>query len=767
MKIAGTKSWVGALFVVLIVSLSAGLSANEGAAQSFRFDIPAGSLGTALAAFHSVTGARVGIDPTLAASFSSPGVSGVFTASQALDQLLSGTGLIARLTSANTFSVEIRVSSEHVDVTAATTSYRIEGSATATKTLTPLRDIPQTLNVIPRDLLIDQGAQSIGAAMKNVPGVSVAQGEGNRDQIVLRGINTATDFFVNGIRDDQERFRDLYNVATVEVVQGPAAVLFGRGGGGGVVNVVTQSPLAGAPSEVSLEVGRFDHKRGTMQFGRKLSAGAGLRVSAVGEHSGGFRDGYFLQRYGVNPSVGMRLNDATVLTVAYEHLSDRRLADRGIPSQAGKPVAVPASQFFGSTSQSFARSGVDSGSATLERRLGGHLLFRNNFLTGRYDKFYQNVYAASAVNAAGTFTLAGYNHGVDRTNTFNQSDFIYSGTIGDMEHTILFGAEIGHQFQDENRYTAPNITNVPVGGSVRDSDFVSATLAIDRHATSNVLAGYVQDQVALTPHWKAVFGARTDRFSVTINDRRAGVADLSRTDTETSPRAGVIYQPGDRASIYASYSYTFLPSGQTLGLATTTVELKPENAKNYEVGTKLDLLGKRLNMSVAVFRLDRNHVKNTVPINPQLLVLTGQQRTDGVSISAAGSLAARWKINAGYAYLDARIVRDTASAPAGRRVGLVPASQATLWTTYALSNRWDIGGGAVSQTRQFTSFSNAVVLPGFTRVDAAVYHRVGRYRLALNTENLLNGKFYPTAHNDNNISPGSPRTLLLTLRAAF
>jgi catecholate siderophore receptor len=295
---------------------------------------------------------------------------------------------------------------------------------------------------------------------------------------------------------------------------------------------------------------------------------------------------------------------------------------------------------------------------------------------------------------------------------------------------------------------------------------VSATLAVDRRATSNVLAGYVQDQVALAPHWKAVFGARTDRFSVTINDRAVG-AVLSRTDTETSPRAGVIYQPSGAASIYASYSYTFLPSGQTLGLATNTVELKPENAKNYEVGTKLDLLGKRLNLSVAMFRLNRNNVKNTDPTNPQLLVLTGQQRTDGVSIAAAGRVSSRWKINAGYAYLDARIVRDTASAPAGRRVGLVPASQATLWTTYELSNRWEIGSGAVSQTKQFTSFSNAIVLPGFTRVDAAVYHRVGRYRLALNTENLLNAKFYPTAHNDNNISPASPRAFLLTLRAAF
>jgi catecholate siderophore receptor len=741
--------------------------AHQSPRQTYQFDIPAGPLSAALSAFQMVTGLKVTVDAALGQNLSSPGVVGVFTPAQALDHLSIGTGLTARQTALDTFSLEVWISPESVEVTATSTPYRAEGSATATKTLTPLRDIPQTLNVISRELLVDQGAQSVAAAMKNVPGVSIAQGEGNRDQIVLRGISTATDFFVNGIRDDQERFRDLYNVETLEVVHGPAAVLFGRGGGGGVVNLVTRSPLSGGASEAVLELGRYDHKRGSFQFEQQLSNRSGFRVSAMGEDSGGFRDGYFLHRYGVNPSFGAALGDSTTLTVAYEHLYDRRLADRGIPSQAGKPVDVNPSQFFGSTAQSFARSGVDSGTATVEHRFNRNLLFRNNFLVGRYDKFYQNVYAGSSVNASGTLTLAAYNHGIDRTNAFNQSDFIYNGRIARMEHTILFGVEMGHQLQDETRYTAANISNVPVDSSRRDADFLTATLAVDRDATSSVLAGYLQDQVALTRRWKAVLGLRRDRFTVKINDHRAGAPDLSRSDAETSPRAGVIYQPADTASIYASYSYTFLPSGQNLGLAVNTAELKPENAKNYEVGAKLDLLEKRLNLSAAIFRLDRNNVKNTDPTNPQLLVLTGQQRTDGLSIASAGRLTSRWKVHAGYAYLNARIVRDTASAPAGRKVGLVPASQATLWTTYELSKRWEVGGGTVSQSRQFTSFSNAVELPGFTRVDAAAYYRLGRYRLALNSENVLNARFYPTAHNDNNISPASPRSLQLSLRVIF
>jgi catecholate siderophore receptor len=774
-RFTALSAFVLSLLVVLFLpkaAVAAADAAGADQAPTYRFDISSGPLADALAAFQAVSGARVTTGASLAQNLWSPGVSGVFATDRALQQLLIGTGLTARLAGANTFSLEVWISPESVEVTATSTPYRAESSATATRTLTPLRDIPQTLNVISRELLIDQAAQSVAAAVKNVPGVSVAQGEGNRDQIVLRGISTATDFFVNGIRDDQERFRDLYNVETLEVVQGPAAVLFGRGGGGGVVNLVTRSPLSGAPSEASLELGANNHKRGAVQFEHSLNTragfgAAGFRVSAMGEDSGGFRDGYFLQRYGVNPSFGAGLGDTTTIVVGYEHLYDRRLADRGIPSHAGKPVEVSPSHFFGSTAQSVARSGVDTASGTVEHRFSRNLSFKNHFLVGRYDKFYQNVYAGSEVGAAGTLTLAAYNHGVDRTNTFNQSDFIYNGELAGMEHTILFGAEIGHQFQDETRYTAANIANVPVGNSVRDADFANATLAVDRNAASNVLAGYVQDQVALTRRWKAVIGARTDRFAVNIRERRAGAPDLSRTDVETSPRAGIIYQPADIASIYASYSYAFLPSGQNLGLALNTVDLKPENARNYEAGAKLDLLRKRLNLSVAAFRLDRNNVKNTDPINPQLLVLTGQQRTDGFSIASAGSLNSRWQLSGGYARLNARIVKNTASAPAGRTVGLVPESQATVWTTYEVSQRWEVGGGAVSQGRQFTSFSNAVVLPGFTRVDAAVYFRMGRYRLAVNSDNLLNTRFYPTAHNDNNISPGAPRSVQVSLRAMF
>lgn len=756
------------LFCRLSIALVLCAFSSFASAQTVTpFDIPAGPLAPAIAAFEATSGSKVtAADGITLDGFRSPGVTRTCTAREALESLIAGTGLSIRLR-ADGFTLQIATAPVRVDVTGSMTPYRAIDSSSVTKTMTPLRDIPQTITVVPAELLRDQRAQSVAEAVRNVPGVTVAQGEGNRDQVVIRGISTASDFFVNGIRDDQERFRDLYNVESLEVVQGPAAVLFGRGGAGGVVNAVTIQPVRGARSEAAIEAGGYAHKRTTLQFGLPAGAAGAFRVAAMAEDSGGFRDGFFLRRYAVNPTFGLRLGTRASLTLGAEHLSDRRLADRGIPSRAGAPVDVPVAQLFGSRSQNEASSGVDSARATFEYRLTDALVLRNNLLVGRYDKSYQNVYPGSAVTPGGTLTLSAYNHDIDRINTFNQTDLVYETRLFGMRQTMLGGTEIGHQFQDERRHTAANIQNVAVAASERDADFATAPLAIDRHAEADVVAGYAQDQIALTDRWKAVVGARVDRFTVRVDDHLPGSIDLTRTDTAISPRAGVIYQPNGAASLYAQYSYTFLPSGQTLGLARNTVELRPEHATNYEAGAKLDLLARRLTVSTAIFRLDRNNVKNTDPNDPTRLLLTGQQRTDGFLVSAAGNLDRRWKMSGGYANFFARVTQDTASAPAGRRVGLVPRHQFTLWSSYDITRRWGAGGGVTAQSHAYTSFTNQVVLPSFVRADGLVYYRRGRYRLQVNAENLFNAKYYPTANGDNNISPGSPRNVQFSLRVTF
>jgi catecholate siderophore receptor len=642
----------------------------------------------------------------------------------------------------------------------------VPSTAAATKTATPVMDIPQTVTVIPRALLADQGAQSVADAVRNAPGVTVSQGEGNRDQIVLRGISTNSDFFVNGIRDDQERFRDLYNVESVDVVQGPAAVLFGRGGAGGLVNLSTWRPDRASRSSAALEIGSASHRRATTQLALPFGARGVFGLSAMGEDSDSFRQGFFLRRYGVNPTAGFELGKRSRLFVGAEHMRDHRLADRGIPSRDGRPVETSRAQLFGSLAQNDAKSGVDSVTASVEHTLGKGVLVRNSFLAGRYDKSYQNVYPGSAVSARDTLTLSAYNHDIDRTNVFNQTDLIAVTKTGALGHTILFGMEVGRQFQDEFRRTAANIVGVPLADPVRDADFAAAPVTVDRHATADVVAVYLHDQVQIVPKWKAAAGARLDRFGVQVDSRLGTGSRLERTDTAVSPRAGIIFQPSQAVSLYTSYTSTFLPSGQTLGLATNTADLTPENAKNYEVGAKLDLASRRVQAAAAVFRLDRNNVKNVDPNDPTKLVLTGQQRAEGVSLSIAGDLR-RLRVSAAYAHQRARIVRDIAAAPAGRAVGLVPKDRLSLWATSDLTNRLGIGGGLISQGAASTSFTNQVTLPAFTRADALVYYRIGRHRLSLNVENLFDARYYPTANGDNNISPGAPRSALLSLRTIF
>jgi catecholate siderophore receptor len=747
-------------------SQTAGAPPPAATAPQLRFDIGAGPLADALAAFESLTGLKVQTTSTVA-QLVSPGVTGLHTPREALALLVGGTGLTLRVLSPGTFVLETGSAARRIEITGDLPRYVANESSTATKTQTPLLDVPQTLTVVPRALMADQQAQSVADAIRNVPGVSVAQGEGNRDQVVLRGFSSASDFFVNGIRDDQERFRDLYNVQSIEVLQGPAAILFGRGGAGGVVNLVTARPTPGAPSEATLEVGAYSHKRATAQVGVSPGGSMAFRVSAMGESSNGFRDGFFLERHAVNPVASVKLGARSDLTIAYEHLRDHRLADRGIPSQGGRPIQVAAGQLFGSRNQNDAESGVDSGGITLEHRFSSSVRLRNSFLAGRYDKFYRNVYPGSAVNAAGTLTLAAYDHGIDRTNVFNQTDLIVERRIGGLAHVLLAGVESGHQSQDELRHTAQSIGGVSLNDSVRDADFASAPLVLDRHATASVLAGYIQDQITLAAHWKAVGGLRVDRFAVEVDDRLPADLDFSRTDVAASPRAGVIYQPRQDVSLYSSYCYTFLPSGQTLGLAANTVDLGPENAKNYEVGAKADVLHRRLTLTAALFRLDRSNMKSVDPNDPTRLVLTGQQRTDGLTVTAAGRLGARLEVYGGYSEFDARITRTTTAAAAGRQPGLVPRRQASLWVAREVSTRLRVAGGLVSQTKTFTSFTNAVELPGFTRLDGAVFYRLKGLTLSLNATNLTNTRYYATANGDNNISPGAPRSVQFAVRTTF
>ena len=642
--------------------------------------------------------------------------------------------------------------------------YLIDVTNTATRTDTPLIDVPQTIQAIPKDLLRDQNAQSLGDTLRNAPGVSVHQGEGNRDEIVIRGVKTKADFFVDGVRDDTEYYRDLYNVDEVDVLQGATAMMFGRAGAGGVVNLVTKQAARAPTRELTLQAGSWRHRRATLDLGDALSATAAYRLNLMGEDSGGFRDHDFLHRYGINPVFNLHLGDHTKLDVGVERAYDRRRADRGIPSRGNRPVDVAPETFFGSPQQNFARTTVDSFHARLEHDISDNLVFRDTFRATRLDKFYQNIYPGSPVASDDTLSLSAYNHGEQRDGYFNLAELVQQLDVGSMHHTLLYGVEVGTQVDDDAKFTGSTAKGVSLANPRID-------IAINKpdrinHAVGHALGAYVQDQVDLSTHWKALAGIRWDRFSVGARYRLlpAG-SDTQHTDTVWSPRVGLIYKPTESASLYASVTRSFTPQGSNLALSLKTpagADLAPEKAVNYEIGGKFNLLGDKLALTAAVFQLGLDHVNTPDPLDPTLLVQTGAQRNRGVELGLNGNLTTRWSIYAGYALLNAEIRSATKDASAGAKVGLVPDQQVSLWSRYELTDHWGIGGGWVSQSRVYTSFSNTVVLPGYTRFDAMGYYKAGKYRVSLNVDNLFDVGYYATANGDNQIMPGAPRSIDLT-----
>ncbi len=686
--------------------------------------------------------------------------------------------------------VTVRETAERAD--GPVQGYKASRSATFTKTDTPLKEVPASVSVVPAELMKDQSMQSMADVFRYVPGALAHQGESNRDQVILRGNSTSSDFYVDGVRDDAQVFRDLYNLERVEVLKGPGGMAFGRGGAGGVVNRVTKMPVFGRIAEAGLTAGSYGQLRGTIDVGNKASDTLAWRLNAMAEHADSFRDGVGLNRYAINPTVTYVLDASNVLTGGYEHLVDKRTPDRGNPSFNGLPFLLQRGTFFGNAAQSHAESKVDGLYAIFNHDWGNGSQLRNTLRVTHYDKFYQNVYAGSAVGADGSLTISGYNNYNRRTNTFNQTDVTTRFSAGGMEHTLLTGVELGHQDSYNRRNDAVfgnasflNQANVsaaaPLALATRFAPNPNGSNA-QNQVKSNLFAAYAQDQIDLAKDWKLLAGLRYDRFSVDFDDQRSvtgsiPLASLGRTDSAASPRLGLVWSPTAAQSYYASYSYAFLPSGETLSLAVTTASLAPEKAKNYEVGGRWDVLP-NLQLSGALFRTDKTDVRVADPDNAGFFLKTGKQRSTGFELGLQGEVARGWQVYGAYTDLNARILQPintgtaaTASSiiPANRLLPLTPQHVLSVWNKVDLGGGFGAGLGVIRQSESFATVSNAVRLPAFTRIDGALYYAFagGRTRLALNLENLADKTYFPTADADNNITVGAPRTARVTLTTRF
>ena len=647
-------------------------------------------------------------------------------------------------------------------------------TSTATKTPAPIRDIPQSITVVNQELMKDQLMTSISDVVRYVPGVTSHQGENNRDQIIMRGNSTSADFFVNGVRDDVQYFRDIYNVDRIEALKGPNAMIFGRGGAGGVVNRVLKEAVFQPLRDVSFQAGMYGMRRLAADFAQPLSNTAAIRLNGVFEESDSFRNEVGLQRYGITPTVTLLPTSQTRVVVSYEHLHDRRTADRGITSFAGAPAAVDRSLFYGNPNDSDVRLGANLGSAMIEHRWRAATI-RNRTMVAGYDRFYQN-YVPGAASADQTLVaLSAYNNATERTNIFNQTDVIAGVATGRVRHSVLVGAEVGRQVTDNFRNTG-FFNNVTTSVQV---PFLNPTISLpvtfrqgatdaDNHVRAHIASVYAQDQVELSRHLQLVGGVRFDQFDLSFYNRRNGET-LGRLDNLVSPRAGIVVKPVMPLSIYGSYSVSYLPSAgdQFSSLTTITQQLKPEQFTNYEVGAKWDLLS-GLSFATAVYRLDRTNTRSTDPDDPSRIVQTGSQRTNGYEVGVNGRVTQSWRIAGGYAYQDAFVTSATAAARTGAEVAQVPHHTFSLWNNYQLHARFGAALGVIYRSDMFAAIDNSVVLPSYTRVDAATFVPLSRHaRLQVNVENLFNRKYFANADNNTNISPGYPRTVRVALTTTF
>ncbi|MCJ0825847.1 TonB-dependent siderophore receptor [Luteimonas sp. 50] len=653
--------------------------------------------------------------------------------------------------------------------------YQARKTRGATKTDTDLLDVPQAVTVVTDKLIADQAMTSLVDTLRYMPGVGTAQGEGNRDTPVLRGNSTTGDFFVDGVRDDVQYIRDVYNVERVEALKGPNAMIFGRGGSGGVINRVTRQADGASHRAGSLQLGSGNRRRGTLDYGTGVGQDAGFRLNAVYEDSESFRDGFQLERYGINPTFGIDLGGRTSLQASYERFHDERVADRGVPSLGGRPLDVDPSVFFGDPAQSPVQATVDAFDIVLEHAFDGGASLRNHLRLADYDKFYQNVFPREVDAATQTVALAAYNNATTRRNLFNQTDLTWHASTGTIEHTLLAGAESGRQVTDNLRMTgyfgAPGSTatsmQVPLDHPTAAApvQFRQDEDDADNHGVAKVAAVYLQDQIELSPRWQAIVGLRYDDFRVELRDNRSGEI-LRSDDGLLSPRAGLVYKPVDAVSLYASYSIAYQPRAgdQLSSLRASSAALDPETFRNREIGAKWDLRPD-LSASIAMYRLDRGNVAVVDPADPTAMILVDGQTTKGVELGIAGRITQAWQLMGGYAYQSGELTStQSPSALAGNRLAQLPGHSASLWNRYDFNPAFGAGLGIVHRGAIFANIDNQVTVPAFTRFDAALYWTLDpSLQLQLNIENITNKRYFASAHNNDNISPGAPRSAWLTL----
>lgn len=664
--------------------------------------------------------------------------------------------------------------------------YLSVNQSNSVKTPTPIIDVPQSLSIITAEQITERGFNSIGDIIDYTPGVNTSQGEGHRDSVVFRGVRSTADFYIDGNRDDVQYYRALYNIEQVEILRGPNALLFGRGGTGGILNRVTKkAQLADDFAGYKLGVNSFGGVSGELDTNFVTTDNSAVRINAMVEHLEGHRDFYDGDRVGFNPTARLKLSDVTLLDLSYEYVNHERFIDRGIPTGPdGRPVTALKDVVFADPQNNFHELEAHVLRAALEHRFNADVKANVSVQYGDYDKVYSNFYANSFNQAANTVELDGYVDNTWRDNLTLSASLIGEFDTGSVAHTVIVGSEYITTDSDQNRFNPvfdstlsdkeifriqrplsfANLTGINADGDVVTASF--SDLNDDTRVDLNVLSFYLQDEIKLTEQLNLVLGARFDRFDIEVFNAMPTVLETrTRTDEEISPRAGLIYKPQENISVYASYSESFLPrSGeQYTDINGSNNQLDPDTFSNREVGIKWDF-SQGLSFTAAVFENEQSSPQ-VADSDPSTLDVIDSD-ISGFELQLSGQITADWAVSANYSNMSGEIVSRT--GPTGRTPIELPEHTFSVWTRYQVNDVFGFGVGATYQDQSFINSSNTAVLPAYTRFDVSAYYDISDdMRVQLNVENLTDKLYFANAHSTHQVTVGAPLNATLTLVGKF
>ncbi len=656
---------------------------------------------------------------------------------------------------------------------------------------TSLLDTPQSVTLVPQELLRSQGATRLEDALKNVPGITLNAGEGaaRGDTVNLRGFSAFNDFFLDGIRDAAVYTRDSFDLETVEVVKGPSATLFGRGSTGGAINQVSKAPTLAPVGVVTGEIGTNDAWRGTLDVDRPIGPTAAFRLDAMGETSKvADRDDVENRRWGVAPSLALGIGQPTSLTLSYLHQQENDVPDVGIPFVDGAPAPTPRGADYGLAADR-TTGDDDILTARVSHSFAPDLTIADTFRYARYGFDYQfdapnfggePPTAATPLGAILVGRDAPGSSGV-QTNLTDQLDLTWRFVTGPVTHHLLAGIEVARLTSDIDRYVNPFnganawIAETPLLDPNPDEARPAEPVGSAQRTAADSEAIYATDTLGFGRRVDLIAGLRLDRFAARYTQTTVAtgaVLNLAHTDEVASPRLALVVKPTPTQSWYLSYGTSFDPSAEALTLTTKTADLGPVKARTLEAGVKTSLPDGGLLVTGAVFQTEVDNAQTNDPDNPTVTFLDGDQRVRGFELGASGHLTRKLEIAAGYTYLDARTIASGTAAYVGKIIPNAARNAVNLWAEYEFDPAWEVGVGANYLDRRFADSGNTASISSYVVMDAMAAWRVDRrLSLQVNANNLFDklyyGGLYYTSASENHAIPGPGRTIKLTVRASF